>query len=132
MNELKLDHVAVTVSDLQVSFAWYEKVLGFTLFHKWNTTWMISLGDNRIGLFQRSSAPRIDDLDNKIAIQHFAFGTDAEGFMYFQRRLTSLNLSYEGPEDSGIAHSIFLNDPDGHQVEITYYYPRTQPNLLNS
>ena len=67
MNELKLDHVAVTVSDLQVSFAWYEKVLGFTLFHKWNTTWMISLGDNRIGLFQRSSASCLEALPNRLA-----------------------------------------------------------------
>src|SRR5438093_1505595 len=117
MNLSRLDHVAVTVKDLSTSFSWYEKVFGFSLFHKWTTTWMVIYRDIRLGLFQRPAAPRIDDLDNKIAIQHFAFLTDPEGFDRAQELLRSLGVPFEGPEDSGIAKSIFVLDPDGHQVE---------------
>ena len=32
-----------------------------------------------------------------------------------------LQIPYEGPEDNGIATSLFLVDPDGHQLELTAY-----------
>ena len=118
----RMDHVGINVSDLQKSADWYEKVLGFTIFHKWNTTWMIRRGDMRIGLFLRPAAKKIDDLDNSRAITHFAFSTDAKGFEEAQARLTQLGVKFDPPEDTGVAHSLFIYDPDGFQVEITSYY----------
>lgn len=117
-----MDHVGINVTDLQRSADWYQKVLGFTIFHKWNTTWMIRRGDMRIGLFLRPNAKKIDDLDNTLAITHFAYATDDKGFKEAQERLTKLGVKFEPPEDTGVAHSIFINDPDGYQVEITSYY----------
>jgi catechol-2,3-dioxygenase len=76
----RMDHVGINVTDLQRSADWYEKVLGFTIFHKWKTTWMISRGDMHLGLFLRPSAKKIDDLDNTLAITHFAYATDTKGF----------------------------------------------------
>ena len=53
-----LDHVGINVTDLTKSAEWYENVLGFKIFHKWNTTWMIRRGEMKIGLFSRPKAQK--------------------------------------------------------------------------
>jgi len=63
-----MDHVGINVTHLQRSADWYERILGFTIFHKWKTTWMISRGNMDLGLFLRRDAETIDDLDNTQAI----------------------------------------------------------------
>ena len=117
-----LDHFAISVKNLQVSFDWYKKVFGFEIFHQWKTTWLISLGNMKIGLFERPQAAAIDDLDNKIAFQHVAFHVSADSLLAAQVQLGQLNIQYDGPEDTGVAYSIFVSDPDGHQIELTTYY----------
>jgi catechol 2,3-dioxygenase-like lactoylglutathione lyase family enzyme len=118
----RMDHVGINVTDLQRSADWYERVLGFTIFHKWKTTWMIRRGNMRIGLFLRPNAKKIDDLDNTLAITHFAYSTDEKGFREAQDKLKKLGVKFDPPEDTGVAHSLFIYDPDGYQVEITSYY----------
>jgi catechol-2,3-dioxygenase len=117
-----IDHVGLNVSDLQKSAEWYRKVLGFTIFHKWKTTWMIRRGDMRVGLFLRPNATKVADIDNTIAITHFALLTNAKGFVDAQSKLKALGIAFDPPEDTGVAHSIFIYDPDGYQIEITTYY----------
>jgi len=117
-----LDHVGLNVADLQRSAAFYNRVLGFQIFHKWTTTWMIQRGSIRIGLFQRPQAQTIKDIDNTIAITHFAFLTSGMGFAAAQKELTALGVNFDPPEDTGVAFSIFFRDPDGHQIEITTYH----------
>lgn len=124
MNLSRIDHVAITVKELRRSADWYEKVLGLGMVNKWKTTWMVGNDLMRMGLFLASDGERVAGLEKKIAIQHFAFRTDALGFIAAQAQLKELEIEYEGPEDSGIAYSIFVYDPDGHQVEITTYYRR--------
>lgn len=116
-----IDHFAISVKNLQASYDWYHKVFGFEMFHQWTTTWMIALGDMRIGLFERPDATAIDDLDHKLAFQHIAFHVSAEALIAAEVELGDLGVTYEGPEDTGIAYSIFVSDPDGHQIELTTY-----------
>jgi catechol 2,3-dioxygenase len=118
----RMDHVGINVTDLERSADWYQKALGFTIFHKWKTTWMISRGDMHLGLFLRPNAKKIDELDHTLAITHFAYATDDKGFQEAQDRLTKRGIKFDPPEDTGVAHSIFIYDPDGYQVEITSYY----------
>jgi catechol 2,3-dioxygenase-like lactoylglutathione lyase family enzyme len=119
---LRMDHVGINVTDLQRSADWYQKVLGFTIFHKWQTTWMISRGDMHLGLFLRPNAKKIDNLDNTLAITHFAYATDAKGFQEAQDRLKQLGVKFDPPEDTGVAYALFIYDPDGYQVEITTFH----------
>jgi catechol 2,3-dioxygenase-like lactoylglutathione lyase family enzyme len=117
-----IDHFAITVKNLQTSFDWYKKVFGFEMFHQWKTTWLIQLGDMKIGLFERPQAAVVDDINNKIAIQHLAFHLTADGFIEAMIELGTLTIQFEGPEDTGVAYSLFVNDPDGHLLELTTYY----------
>jgi len=106
--------------------------MGYEIIHKWTTTWMVGKGSMRLGLFQRPTASPVDDLDNKIAITHVAFLTDAEGFERVQEKLKELGISFEGPDDSGIAYSIFFKDPDGHELEITTYHSTSGKDVTPS
>ena len=118
-----IDHFAISVRDLQTSFDWYHKAFGFEMFHQWPTTWMIQLGQMKIGLFLRPHAATIDDLDNKIAFQHLAFHMTADAFIQAEIELKALGIPITtGPEDTGVAYSIFFTDPDGHLLELTTYH----------
>ena len=129
-----IDHFAISVKNLQTSFDWYKKVFGFDMFHQWKTTWLIQLGQMKIGLFERPQAATIDDLDNKIAFQHLAFHTSADGLLAALVELQNLSIQYEGPDDTGVAYSVFLNDPDGHLLELTTYHgdQKIQPTAVRA
>ena len=76
-----------------------------------------------IGVFERPEASNITRIDrNVIAIQRFAFLTEKDGFDAAVAEIDKLGLPHDPVEDTGIAFSIFLTDPDGHQVEITTCY----------
>ena len=127
MNLKAIDHVAISVKSLEDSFRWYSQVLGFGLYHKFTRTWMIERDGMKIGLMRRADAKPVDDLDDRIAIQHFAFGVTEDDFQLVVDTLQILAVPFEGPEDTGIAYSIFLTDPDGHSVEITAYHAPAAP-----
>jgi catechol 2,3-dioxygenase-like lactoylglutathione lyase family enzyme len=119
---LRLDHYAVHVASLEVSAAFYERVFGFGVVHKWTTVWMVGNDRIRVGLFQRPEATAVADPNSKLLIEHVAFLTDKIGFEQAIKTLEALGIAYEAPEDTGIAMSLFFKDPDGHNLEVTYYY----------
>jgi catechol 2,3-dioxygenase-like lactoylglutathione lyase family enzyme len=117
-----IDHVGLNVTDLQRSADWYCRVFGFEIIHKWTTTWMVGRALMRLGLFQRPGAKPVADLDNTIAMTHLAFQMGPQEFAAVQQELTRLGVPFDPPEDTGIAYSVFVSDPDGHQVEVTTYH----------
>ena len=125
-----IDHVGLNVTNLERSAEWYQRVLGFELVHKWKTTWMIGRGPMRLGLFWRPEGTPVENLDNRIAITHVAFLTDALGFESAQTELQKLGVPFDEPEDTGIAFSFFFKDPDGYDLEITTYHPTPRDEPL--
>ena len=121
MNLERIDHIGLNVRDLVTSAEFYHKIFGFGIVHKWTTTWMVGTDVIRLGLFQRPNSHPVCNIDNAIAITHVAFRTNAAGFKAAQGELLKLGIAFEAPEDTGIAYSIFILDPDGHQIEITTY-----------
>jgi catechol 2,3-dioxygenase-like lactoylglutathione lyase family enzyme len=117
-----MDHVALNVSSLEKSAEWYRRVLGFRIVHKWTTTWMVGRRSMRLGLFLRPNATPVPNTDTARVIAHFAFKLDAAGFKRAIKILRDMSIPFDDPEDTGIAQSIFLSDPDGYQVELTTYY----------
>lgn len=123
MKLLRIDHTAINVKNLQTTFDWYHKIFGFEIIHQWTHTWMIGNDVIKIGVFERPDASVISNLDrNLIVIQHYAFLTDKQGFDEAIIEIDKLGIPHDPVEDTGIAYSVFLSDPDGHQVEITTYY----------
>jgi len=117
----RIDHIGLNVRDLATSFNFYRRIFGFEIIHRWKTTWMVDNETIRLGLFQRPLATPVCNIDDAISITHVAFRTDATGFESAQHELKRLGIAFDPSEDTGIAYSIFVLDPDGHQIELTTY-----------
>jgi len=120
----QIDHVAITVSDLARSLAWYRDVLG--LERRFEDEWgdvptMMCAGETCVALFPSDVPnPQQVAVRETVSMRHFAFRVDRANFEAAQARFRELGIEFE-PADHGIAQSVYISDPDGHQIEITTY-----------
>lgn len=109
----QLDHIALTVRDVDKSVRWYQNVLG--LVRQYEEVWgsfpaVLSVSGTSLG----PCGP------GEICIRHVAFRTDRGNFDRARNDLAEMGIKIEF-QDHEIAHSIYFLDPDGHQLEITTY-----------
>jgi catechol 2,3-dioxygenase-like lactoylglutathione lyase family enzyme len=120
MKLVGLDHVALTVADLESAADWYVEVLGFERLHQdvWgDVPTFVGTGGTGLALFPKEGTSRgkIDD-----GIRHVAFRTTRAEFLKAQHELKERNISFHF-DDHEISHSIYFHDPDGNRLEITTY-----------
>jgi catechol 2,3-dioxygenase-like lactoylglutathione lyase family enzyme len=121
----RLDHVALTVADVNRSIEWYRDVLGLEHVHEeeWgrNPAFLTS-GSTGLALFaaESSDPPPPQGHPGGLAMWHVAFGADRRNFDAAREELDARDIRYS-LSDHGIAHSIYFHDPDGHLIEITTY-----------
>lgn len=117
-----LDHVALRVTDLERSAAWYGKVLGLKRYQlaEWGEFPIFMLaGKSGIALFPaRLDDPESDPESGNVGIDHFAFQVDSGNYEKAKIRYTELNLDFS-EKDHHYFHSIYTRDPDGHTVELS-------------
>ncbi len=119
-----LDHIAITVSDMDRSIAWYQDKLGLERIQvdSWAgvPTFMVS-GSGGLALFPAGDGSRLPDGESGTpAVRHIAFRATRQDFEAAQSSLAAHGVSFTF-QDHEIAHSIYFSDPDGHQLEITTY-----------
>lgn len=119
---LALDHVALHVRDLQTSADWYAKCFGFSVLHKWSGVWMVGRGNMKIGLYLSPNAETVGNPDKSIVMDHFALSVDGDKLQNTLDELKAKGIRMTTIEDTGIAYSVFLKDPDGYSVEVTSYH----------
>jgi catechol 2,3-dioxygenase-like lactoylglutathione lyase family enzyme len=128
-----IDHVALSVRDVERSAQWYIAILGFEPRHAgmWDgVPTFIGKGQTAIALFpRRDSQPvrRAGKIDPPIArirpvanMLHLAFRADRKNFLAAQEELKRRGIRFEF-QDHEISHSIYFRDLDGHELEITTY-----------
>lgn len=117
-----LDHVAIRVTDLEVSSKWYSKVLGLKKhkMKKWGDFPIFLLsGKTGIALFPKSKeASQFPSDSKKDKIDHFAFNVTKENFIKARKRYEELGLDFD-IQDHHYFHSMYTKDPDGYTVELT-------------
>jgi catechol 2,3-dioxygenase-like lactoylglutathione lyase family enzyme len=119
-----IDHVALSVRDIERAAQWYIDVLGFEKRHEgvWHgIPTFIGRGSTAIALFPvRADESQTQTHPGKSGMLHLAFRADASNFASAQNELKGRGIKFEF-EDHEISHSIYFRDPDGHQLEITTY-----------
>ncbi|MBT8196563.1 MAG: VOC family protein [Bacteroidia bacterium] len=117
-----LDHVAINVKDMNVSIAWYKKVLGLKEYkvEKWGEYPVFMLKEKfGIAIFPADlNDPSCNPKSNNVKIDHFAFNLSNEDFEKAIAHYSSINLNFR-IKDHHYFKSIYTKDPDGHTVELT-------------
>lgn len=119
-----LDHVALAVRGVARSAAWYQDVLGLERRHE--DVWgdcpaVMAAGDSGLALFAvQGASPKPRPGRDVLTMRHVAFRVSAENFAKARQQLAARGIAVEF-QDHQIAQSIYLHDPDGHEIELTTY-----------
>ena len=97
-----LDHFAVNVTEMDRSVEWYQRVFGFSVLKRWNTTTMVGRGNMKVGLFLRPKATAIGDIDQTVAITHVAFLIDGDKFDEALKRPRPWDLRWRARKTPGL------------------------------
>ena len=117
-----IDHVALAVRDVARSAEWYIDVLGFErrLPGMWNDVPVfVGKGTTALALFAAKAGAE-QEKSGGIRMLHLAFRASRDQFLQAQRDLEERGIAFQF-EDHEISHSIYFEDPDGHELEITTY-----------
>ena len=111
-----LNHFLFSVSDLDSSIEFYQKVFDAKLLVKGRNTAYFDLNGMWLALNAEKDIPR-----NEISqsYTHIAFSIEEADFMnmYEKLKLLNVNILSGRPRDEKDKKSIYFTDPDGHKFE---------------
>jgi glyoxylase I family protein len=118
-------HLALICSDVEQTIRFYQDVLGFPLVemfenrdHPGSTHFFFDIGhDNLLAFFDFPGLGLGRSVEAHGAVQHVALSVGQEAFDLLRGRLDTAGVGYLGP-DRGLTRSIYLEDPDGIQIEL--------------
>ncbi|MCO1334994.1 fosfomycin resistance glutathione transferase [Microbulbifer sp. OS29] len=105
-----LNHITITVSDLEKSLHFYIEILGMKLHAKWTNGAYLSVGGLWFCLSLGRPSPGTD-------YSHIAFSVETSDFSAAQKSLMAINIEM-WKENSSEGDSIYFLDPDGYKLEI--------------
>lgn len=122
-----LDHVALTVSNPEASMVWYQKILGFQIASmeglKQGPPFLLRAAPgNYLNLFPADSDQPSQTPDhNTLAMRHVAFRIPFERMAEVEASLIDLGQDVMGFDYGPRCRALFIQDPDGHQIELIGY-----------
>jgi catechol 2,3-dioxygenase-like lactoylglutathione lyase family enzyme len=119
-----LDHVAISVRDMNRSIDWYARTLGLEKRSLWDgEPVMMCAGDTCLALFSVDGpgiAMSESERQRHLTARHIAFRVDRANFEAAQKEFREKG-SDSRFADHGVCHSVYVDDPDGHTIELTTY-----------
>lgn len=124
-------HLDLSVSDIDASAEWYEKVLGLRNLRRaeldGRTMVVMLAGAARmiIGLNQHDVAP-VDAFDERnFGLDHVGFTVaEREDLDEWEQRLSELGVAHSPVEDTPVGAALVFRDPDNIQLEFWWAKPR--------
>lgn len=125
-----IDHVYISVADMQTSLAFYDRLMPVLGFVKQDFV----LGDaphvqyyNRhFGFVIRPATQPGPYSPGQVGLHHFCFRVESQAEVHhLAEQLTALGIAHGGaqpfPEYAADYVAVFFRDPDGLQLEVTNY-----------
>jgi catechol 2,3-dioxygenase-like lactoylglutathione lyase family enzyme len=119
-----IDHIAINVRDVERSVRWYCDILG--LERRYADVWgsqpaVVGIGTTSLALFPvEGPNPQPRPGRDVITMRHIAFRASRSNFEQAIAELQARGITPE-IQDHQISQSVYFNDPDGHEIEITTY-----------
>jgi len=125
-----IGHVHLKVSDIDRALAFYTDVLGFDRIQRMGDhAAFISAGGyhHHIGLNTWHSRRGSPAPSHHTGLYHFAIRYPTRrDLARAVRRVVSAGVPLQGVADHGVSESIYLSDPDGNGIELTYDRPESE------
>ncbi|MDQ2755073.1 MAG: VOC family protein [Actinomycetota bacterium] len=119
-----IDHIALTVTDLTVSLAFYESVMNLrpqgTMTDGPFTRCVLALpGSTHLGLTQHDAGSGRDFDPTTPGLDHLAFACESrEQLLGWIGHLDGLGVSHSGVQDADYGSAVSFRDPDGNALEL--------------
>lgn len=113
-----INHIGLTVSDLEKSIKFYRDLFDFDVIEKISTSGQafLKIGDIVIALYEVDGYKNQDGTKNRIS-----FYVDEEDFDDALDELKELDIEIVyGPEKIRNGQLVVFLDPDGNQIELSY------------
>ncbi|MDA0242050.1 MAG: VOC family protein [Chloroflexi bacterium] len=121
--------VALTVSDLSRSLAYYEQIIGLRQLRREDNTAVLGAGTAELLTLHEQKgaqpAPR------HTGLFHFALLLPTRRDLALVLRHLAQKGADLGASDHGVSEALYLNDPDGHGIEIYRDRPRAEWPMAN-
>ena len=133
---LSLDHIAITVHDMERAVDFYRDVLGLEVLGQLllneGTFKLVYLqaGAGRIELFaftEEGRRSQTADRNEDPGFKHVAFGVDDVDAVAGRLKAKSVRFTVEPTDAPGGVRLAFFHDPDGNLLEIVDRLPRMAP-----
>jgi catechol 2,3-dioxygenase len=122
-----IGHVHLKVSDLNRAIAFYGGVLGFDVMQRYgDEAAFLSAGGyhHHIGLNTWESSGGSPPEFGTTGLYHFAIRYPTRrALANALRRLIDAGISLEGASDHGVSEALYLRDPDGNGIELSWDRP---------
>jgi catechol 2,3-dioxygenase-like lactoylglutathione lyase family enzyme len=121
---LGVDHVALSVADLERSRKFYEEVLGLKVSPRENqkpgTEYFLDCGASLVGLIQGDPKGDKHELqDGGLGGNHFSFRVPTKDFDAAVEELKRRNVTITFEKKRERSWSVYFLDPDGNKLELT-------------
>ena len=119
-----IDHVAVNVSDLDVSLKFYTEVIGLKIsereFQKPGIEYFLDCGTSLVGLIQGDRQGEKHFFKNDgLGANHFSFRVSTSDFDRIVEELKSRGAPVHFSKKREKSWSVYFSDPDGNKLEMT-------------
>ncbi len=108
-----LNHITFAVRNLEISFDFYRKVLGFKPVVKWDAG---AYFDVRGLWFCLSEDPKFQNQFG-LGYTHTAFSVEVDKLLTIQKKCEEYGVK-KWKENSSEGDSFYFKDPDGHKLEL--------------